>query len=735
MRRSLVFFLSLACAIWMGIEPLSAQKQQWRWQNPLPQGNRLQASVIPGQDVVIMVGEAGTIIKSIDNGLTWKNLKSNTRESLYAVSFLDDSTGFTVGSEGTILSTTDCGETWNRLISGRQDTLRGIFALDPNIIIAVGDTGTVIRSKDGGINWDYQPISGFSSNLNEVFFPGNGLGFIAGDSVPGFGGPPIVSTGDSGITWTPYGGGFPNLATKSLTGIWTPKADPNKAVLVGDEGLIMNTHDGGQTWNTPSSGTTVRLTDLWFFDDKNGFATGPNGVLLRTTNCGDSWSVVNSPIGGDLMTVRFRDSTTGFFGAEAGWIGKTTDQGGTWNPSSSGVYPNWQDITFLDDSFGVAVGNFGTVLRTTDAGENWIPRFIDPLFRPLEAVTRAENQPESRKLWAAGGTFGDSARIFFSCDEALTWTPQPIPSAVKLFGITFSDSLNGTAVGLDGAIWRTVNGGLSWQKKNSGSNNWLLSVSMPNDSVGYVVGGFGTILRTDNSGDTWTPQGSNTQEWLTSVSFLDDSTGMTAGNHGVVLRTFDAGNTWEDVSPPAFGLDLTSLSLFRDGRAANKTTVGKSFSVTAVGFNGNILYSADAGETWVEQDSRTNQNLWACYFVNPETGIAVGESGAVIRTDSITLEGSVSIHRDFDERSFSLDTNAPNPFREATQLRFQLEKSGHTHLSIWDMNGRQLTVLVDQKLAAGTYSETWTAPHLSRGIYLARLQVGKEIQTRRMILY
>lgn len=717
---------------------VQGQKQKWNWQNPTPQGNHIRGSHALDPRTVVMVGDAGTIIKTKDGGKTWDRQESGTKEDLYSVHFLAGDYGVISGVNGMLLVTTDCGKTWRKLDSGRKDTLRGISILTRKSIIAVGDTGTIIRSNDGGKNWVYTPIPNFKSNLNDVIFPAPDFGIIVGDAFAPFGGPPIVFTSDSGITFSPWGGGNAALTNININSVWMPEKDPTKAVLVGDQGLIISTTTQGQSFSKAITSVTVDISDVWFFNDQNGFATGPNGTLLRTKDCGDTWSLITipSPLNRDILTLIFPDSANGYFGGSNGLLFGTNDQGSTFNQFQTAYFPSLTDITFLDDSFGIAVGRRGIFLRTENGGNDWIPPSAFDFFtlNDLECVTTTTNEDPRTGIWAAGGDFGDSTRIFFSDDKGLTWDPQVALSPDKLFSVTFRDSLNGTAVGLNGLIFCTRNGGKTWTKKNGNTNNWLLDVTMPNDSTAYAVGGFGTIIKGTNFGNTWKPLSSGTQEWLTTITFLDDTFGMTAGNHGVILRTKNAGDTWEDVSNPRVtDIDYTSLSLFRRRLSANKN--GESdIGATVVGFDGTIYFSPDFGDTWIEQDSKTKFPLQACYFLDSLKGWAVGDFGTILHTNG-HFPPTVSIDDELERPAIAhMGLCYPNPAHTSTTIPFQLKQTAVVHLELFDWSGKLIKTLVSEKMPAGEYEQEVDVEGLSEGFYLYRMRVGEELFIKRMIV-
>jgi hypothetical protein len=84
---------------------------------------------------------------------------------------------------------------------------------------------------------------------------------------------------------------------------------------------------------------------------------------------------------------------------------------------------------------------------------------------------------------------------------------------------------------------------------------------------------------------------------------------------------------------------------------------------------------------------------------------------------------------------FSLDQNFPNPFNPSTTINFTLAEDGFVSLRIFDVLGREVMVLVHDELKAGVlHSATFQAGNLGSGMYLCRLESGKNIQTRKILL-
>ena len=217
-------------------------------------------------------------------------------------------------------------------------------------------------------------------------------------------------------------------------------------------------------------------------------------------------------------------------------------------------------------------------------------------------------------------------------DSAGNWSPIGMLT-IRIHGQT------GFGVGYGGAIYRTLNGGGSWDSLTSGTSQYLSAVFFTSSTTGYVVGG-STILKTSNGGTAWNPLTSGTENGLRSVYFADSNIGLTVGSSGTILRTTNAGVSWFPI-PSGTSNDLYSV-FFVD------TKIGY-----AAGDNGTILKTVNAGEIWAPV-SFGSYNFASIYFADANTGFAVGSLGAIVKTTnggtsweeltSGTLESLYSVH-------------------------------------------------------------------------------------------
>jgi len=83
---------------------------------------------------------------------------------------------------------------------------------------------------------------------------------------------------------------------------------------------------------------------------------------------------------------------------------------------------------------------------------------------------------------------------------------------------------------------------------------------------------------------------------------------------------------------------------------------------------------------------------------------------------------------------FSLSQNYPNPFNPTTTISFDISKSGFTILKVYDVLGKEIETLVNEKLSAGSYEFDWNASSFGSGAYFYPLKAGEFVETRKMLL-
>jgi photosystem II stability/assembly factor-like uncharacterized protein len=298
----------------------------------------------------------------------WSAANSGTTNNLNGGYLLDSGVGFVVGDAGTILKTTDAGMTWSPLTSGTTNALYDVYFFDATQGVAVGEQGLILRTTDGGGGWQ-DVTSGVKDALRSVSFSGvNGI--CGGDSQD------ILFSTDAGASWQIgqsgfFGGGFPGAQMLSATLAFVGGQNSIFQALLG------TSTDGGASWDTDNFHAFYfdkiegGGTDLFFFDQNTGVVSGSvfdgRGAIARTTDAGVSWSTLFFDQA--IQGLNFPQQTSGFAAGAGGRISHSRDAGITWTDQTSGTSANLNDVSFASDALrGFVMGDSGTILWTTNGG-------------------------------------------------------------------------------------------------------------------------------------------------------------------------------------------------------------------------------------------------------------------------------------------------------------------------------------------------------------------------------
>ena len=229
----------------------------------------------------------------------------------------------------------------------------------------------------------------------------------------------------------------------------------------------------------------------------------------------------------------------------------------------------------------------------------------------LKGITATDNL----HAWAVG----NQGTMILTTDGGENWSLQNSGTANTLNAVCFTDVNTGWTVGQVGLILHTGNGGIDWITQNSGTSNNLQSVFFIDTNIGWVVGSNGSILNTTDGGLNWINQNSGTSSWLYAVCFIDDNHGWASGSNGTILHTTDGGGSWTAQSSGT--LEYLFSIQFMDNSTG-----------WAVGMGGTILHTSNGGNSWTVQNSGTASWLRSVHFMSADTGFAVGNAGTYLMT-------------------------------------------------------------------------------------------------------
>ena len=304
--------------------------------------------------------------------------------------------------------------------------------------------GMLFGQSWGEIN-DFTP-----SVLYDVVFSSASAGVVVGQQGQ------VYRTANGGTTWSFYDLG----TTEILKTVYF--ADVNRGFILGNN--MYQTTNSGATW-VISAGPGMPMEGIYFVDNQRGTVVGANGSVFRTTNGGGSWLPQTINASNTLRSVWFTSETKGIIAGEAGIILQTTDGGSSWTRIPSGTLQDLNSIFFLNATIGFVAGGNGTILRTTDGGVNWFPTLVESTAVSLLKV---------RMIDALNGfAFGNSTNVanpiefFRTSDGGITWSHYDYGKsrAVQFYGMAVIDPKHCVVVGSSGTLMQTKDGGLSWQSQ------------------------------------------------------------------------------------------------------------------------------------------------------------------------------------------------------------------------------------------------------------------------------
>lgn len=396
---------------------------------------------------------------------------------------------------------------------------------------------------------------------------------------------------------------------------------------------------------------------------------------------------VGGSFGGESITnkIYFINSQTGFvLGEFTYWemqtqcqitgyeFLQTNDGGASWTTISSlsicpgrALFPE-ADISFVNSMTGYAVN--GGLSKTTNGGFNWSTLFGQN-FLATTGVSFVSDQ--TGYVTSSGNALG---RIHKTTNGGANWVTQHETSNF-LSKIRFIDENKGIACGVDGKILSTTNGGTNWTEISTGSNDSLKDIAFLNSTTAVITGingSGGKIYRSTDGGASWTAAVTSSAK-LNTISFPNSMTGYAGGES--YYRTTDGGATWESHTSNLTGSSSRALSM---------------------------------------------------YFVSPDTGYA-SSWNQIYKTYTGGFTSIQPYGTEIPE-GFRLHQNFPNPFNPSTVIRFDIPagSKGLTELKIYDINGKEVQLILSGSPAPGSYEYKWDASGMPTGLYFYKLTVQGE---------
>ncbi|MEN2282877.1 YCF48-related protein [Algoriphagus sp. SE2] len=369
----------------------------------------------------------------------------------------------------------------------------------------------------------------------------------------------------------------------------------------------------GQTWQRMQS-WGLDLESITWVNSSLGFAAGEN-LLIRSSDGGITWQELNIPNINRINEIKFWNENIGLAVGAGGIILKTTNSGNNWSLINSPTNSDLQSISFFDENSLIMVGESGEIHKSVDFGISW------------KSITSSVNSSLNEIIILnpeKGFIVGDNGTLLITSDGGENFSKISLPVNSNLNSLAFSSELIGYAVGESGVIIKTEDEGINWSIINSGVNVELkkIDISPIDPRILVSVGDFATSIKSTNSGASFSKAnlGAGNTRNLIGLEFIPGTNQVTAvGQDGYLISSTNAGTSW-----------VTRLAGYRNNFSS------LDFKSDRVGFisglNGSLYLTSNGAMTLIDRSLPESMDISNIDFWNTNFGYAAGKAGQMFRT-------------------------------------------------------------------------------------------------------
>ena len=670
--RSVPLLILCICALPVFAEPPG----DWVWQNPLPQGNSLEAVWGRSATEVYAIGGEQTLLRW--DGEAWSAAARPISLPIFDLWGLDSGVLFAAGWGGTVLRYD--GMAWTEIPTDFDDNLVAILAFsETDIFVAERFPGARIRHYDG-VGW------------TEIGVAPDGIHDLGGSGpadiyAAGFYGMMIHY---DGVEWTPVSG-FPSL---DITSVWSNADDD---VFALQQGALLHHFDGLDWTQVGSDGTSGFQSDMWGTSASDVWFVDQNGGLSHY----DGFAITEYDLPNDGLLGVWGDDL-GNVHAVGAHGSLLSFNGNAWTTHSSATtYEGLNAVWGLGPDDLYAVGSLEIVIHYDGAGWTQIhPTQFSVWFNDIWAAAADDVYVVGK----AGVKHYDGVD-WIPMDDGLRHLLLPL-NGVWGFGpddiVAVADW--GAIVRYDGEEWTIV------RDADPGQGDLLAVWGAAPDDI-WAVGPQNEFFHWDGLDWHLVPMSSQGEQKAI-VGWASDD--IYVLGTGAELFHFD-GVDWT-LHTDLMGYGVTSI---------HGTSSSDLYAVTAYG----VVLHHD-GVIWTPVDTAARTGLNAIWAAASGEVFVVGEGGSVLAGSTpTTATPEFAIGERLHLRG------EPNPFNPSISLRFEMPRAGHATLVIHDISGRQIATLLDREIPAGWQTVRWDGRdgggrQQASGVYFAsvRTEFGREVQ-------
>jgi len=407
------------------------------------------------------------------------------------------------------------------------------------------------------------------------------------------------------------------------------------------------------------------------------------------------------------------------------------------------------DVYFINANTGWAVGD-SIIIKSTNGGLNWTRQDYNYLnIRTTLNTVRFINENTG---YAAGGHHSGFYDFYFqyifkTTNGGAVWNLlyHVQGSAGSVFTRIFPVSQNILYATHAGSVYNAASGGVTKSSDGGvnfpsyftkGESNALYALDSNTAWVSFyywtdVPAWKGYIYKTTNGGVNWIEQYKDSlynSSKINSICFVNQNTGYAVGQifSGNIrfFKTTNGGANWDTLR-------------YNNGRCKSLYFLNSNTGWAAghwLSDSASIAYTSNGGVNWSLQKKGVPYIVTNLNFANSLTGWATLESSSsILRTTTGGFTFVNNISTEIPEK-FYLSQNYPNPFNPSTNIRYQITNNSYVKIEVYDVAGKEIIELVNEKQSPGTYEVKFEAGDLPSGVYFYKLTAGDYSETKKMIL-
>lgn len=640
----------------------------------------------------IYAATSGGLFVTTNNGTNWNLLYSGIT-NFNVLSVAVSGNKIFIGTDGSgVFRSTDNGLNWIKVNNGLTDLKIYSIAVSGNTVFAGTDNGLFL-STDNGNSWNLSHMGG---NLIYSVLAYDNYVFATTNIYP----PGTSRSTDGGLHWSQC-----IISVKYFSKVG------NNIYATGGNSIYVSSNNG-DSWLSISNDFPGVGTNTGVIVNGNNLYVGTYGSgVYRSTNNGQNWTSLNNGLTNLNIFGLVYCNHIIYAGTNYEGIYSITDTGNTWYPNNNGIHNRTVSCIYENgNNLILAVPDKGVCI-STNGGTEWFEKSNGITNKTIVSVTSINNYLIAGAVYPSYGW-----SIFYSSNFGNSWINSASSSPVCFQFIVDRGNVYSAMYGVS----YSSNNGLNWIFINGNNPAGLLNTISKKGNT-LFCGGYWGISRTTNNGVTWDSINIGLPSYKVINYLYSDSINIYAGlrQHGFYIST-NNGDSWIQRNNGLTHLNINCIYKIGNSLFAG-TDTGGVYVTSNNGFNWTKINEGLLSSTILSLFAK-NGYLYAGTRFMGLWRRPIGEITDITKIKSETPS------------SFSLSQNFPNPFNPSTSIKYSILGNQNVKLLVYDLLGREVETLVNEKQSPGTYEVKFEGSKFSSGIYFYKLTAGDFNETKKMLL-